>query len=125
MSQITRNLIGMPIFNEENYLKQTLDLLKPILDADPFLDLLLYNDGSTDASVQIIQQAKNEWPDRIIIEQHSNPKGYGQTIIDILQFARVQQHIYQTVITFDADLQHDPHTIPIILSSNVVAFIIP
>ena len=118
MNKPTRSLVGIPIFNEDQYLNQTLNSLEPILDAIPTLDLLLYDDGSTDATPLIIQDAKDKWgADRILLAHHQVSKGYGQTITDILRFGCQNQTNYDFVITFDADLQHDPGTIPRILDT--------
>ncbi|MHA2365789.1 MAG: glycosyltransferase family 2 protein [Candidatus Hodarchaeales archaeon] len=108
-------LVGMPIFNEELYLSRTLKDLEPILNDYPSIDLLLFDDGSTDTTPDIIQDIKVEWAERVQLTRHEHSLGYGQTVIDILRYGCHQIGQYDIVITFDADLQHDPSTIPVIL----------
>ena len=113
----TRNLVGIPIFNEEQYLRQTLRTLEPVMETFPTIDVLLFDDGSTDTTPLIMQETKDKWGERVLLASHSQTKGYGQTIIDILRFACQKQDQYDVAITFDADLQHDAATIPKILAA--------
>lgn len=109
-------LVGLPIFNEEQYLPATLNALEEILLSYPRLDLLLFDDGSSDSTPSIIQQTISRWPGRVQSRRHDSSLGYGQTVIDILRFGCVSKDSYDVVITFDADLQHDPATIPRIMA---------
>ena len=114
MSHIDRLLIGMPVYNEEELLKQSLSALYPIaksLNAK----ILVFNDGSTDKTPEILEKLKNMWGSILLLEEHEKSRGYGQTVIDILHYGCKNKDNYDLLITFDADLQHNPITIPSII----------
>ena len=115
MSSNQKILVGIPIYNEEQFLKSTFEGLEPLLTNYPFLYILLYDDGSTDSTPAIIKYLQEKWPNRILNNRHDTSKGYGKTIIDILRFGCENRDQYDIVITFDADMQHDPKTIPVII----------
>lgn len=115
MSVNQKILVGIPIYNEEQFLKATFESLEPLLEQYPLLSILLFDDGSTDSTPAIIEFLEEKWPLRIIHNRHDQSKGYGKTIIDILRFGCENQDQYDIVITFDADMQHDPKTIPVII----------
>ena len=115
MSLNQKILLGIPIYNEEQFLKSTFEGLEPLLKEYPYLYILLFDDGSTDSTPTIIKFLQEKWPKRILNNRHDTSKGYGKTIIDILRFGCENKDQYDIVITFDADMQHDPKTIPIII----------
>jgi glycosyltransferase involved in cell wall biosynthesis len=109
-----KTLLGIPIFNEEKLLGKTLDSLYNIVKEHD-IDILAYNDGSTDLTPEILKEKQELWGDRLIVNTHVSSKGYGKTIIDILKYGCSNKEQYEFLITFDADLQHDPKTIPYLL----------
>lgn len=109
-------LVGLPIFNEEQFLTNTFSGLEPLLEEYQFLHILLYDDGSTDSTPTLIEAIHEKYPDRVFFNRHDKSKGYGKTIIDILRFGCENKDQYDIVITFDADMQHDPKTIPEIIT---------
>ena len=115
MPSLSKILVGIPIYNEEQFLSFTFEGLVPLLKEYPYSHILLFDDGSTDSTPVIIDSIQNKYPDRILHNKHSKSKGYGKTIIDILRFGCENKDAYDIVITFDADMQHDPKTIPIII----------
>ena len=116
MSSNLKILVGIPIYNEEQFLATTFEGLEPLLLDYPFLHLLLFDDGSTDSTPTIIESIQTKYPDRIIHNRHSQSKGYGKTVIDILRYGCENKDTYDLVITFDADMQHDPKSIPDIIN---------
>ena len=108
-------LLGIPIYNEESFLKSTLEGLEQYLHLYPTMNILLFDDGSTDSTPEIISEVQAKWGNRILNNRHPTSKGYGKTIIDILRFGCENKDKYDLVITFDADMQHDPTTIPEII----------
>lgn len=113
-----RALIGIPIFNEEELLEETLDSLYNVVK-DQNIDILAYNDGSTDFTAKILEDKRKEWGNKLIINNHDHSLGYGKTVIDILKFGCSNKGKYEYIITFDADLQHNPETISIILETLI------
>ena len=101
-----KNLIICPVYNEEEYIGQTIDNLRNICN-EP---ILLINDGSTDKTFEII---KSKYPNFLI--NHPTNMGYGRSLIDGFNFAIKNNFKY--IITFDADLQHDPYMIPVFFNA--------
>ena len=116
VSSFLKILVGIPIYNEEQFLSTTFEGLEPLLQEYPALHILLFDDGSTDSTPTIINSLHTKYSDRVLFNRHPKSKGYGKTIIDILRFGCENIDKYDIVITFDADMQHDPKTIPVIIS---------
>ena len=91
----------IPAYNESRYLSAT---IKQTL---PFMPVLVVNDGSTDNTPQIAQQAGAK-----LIHNPTN-LGKGAALKKGFQYAI--KHDYKTVITLDGDGQHDPREIPLFL----------
>lgn len=108
-------LLGIPIYNEESFLPDTFKGLVPLIERYPNLTILMYDDGSTDSTPAIINHIRSSWGNRIIYRRHDKSMGYGKTIIDILKYGCAHKDSSDIVITFDADMQHDPASIPEII----------
>ncbi|MFW9928241.1 MAG: glycosyltransferase family 2 protein [Candidatus Thorarchaeota archaeon] len=111
---MTKTLIGLPIFNEEELLANTLDSLWEMIK-DKDIDVLALNDGSTDQTEDILYKYQKKWGNKLLLNSHGKSLGYGRTINEILRFGCENKEKYEIIITFDADLQHDPITVPSIL----------
>lgn len=68
--------------------------------------ILIINDGSADKTLEIIE---SKHPTFLI--NHPMNMGYGRSLIDGFNFAI--ENNYHYIVTFDADLQHDPSMIPV------------
>ena len=84
MSTKLKILIGIPIYNEEEFLASTFAGLEPLLTEYPFLHILLFDDGSTDSTPVIIQSLSEKWSGRIINNRHDSSKGYGKIKISMI-----------------------------------------
>jgi glycosyltransferase involved in cell wall biosynthesis len=102
-----RTLIAIPVHNEEKYLA---GIIRQVRRLAPECDVLAVDDGSTDASPEILRQ----FPD-VAVLTHERNCGYGRTISDA--FAYADEWGYDWVITLDADEQHDPGQIQDFLKS--------
>ncbi|UCE13953.1 MAG: glycosyltransferase family 2 protein, partial [Candidatus Heimdallarchaeota archaeon] len=111
-------LIGIPLYNEQAYLSECISLLFNFLNnecQDYKISVLLVDDGSTDQSQAIYENLAKKFPFRFT-RQGNGPLGYGRTILRLFQKAK---NSYDTLITFDADLQHAPFSIKEILETLV------
>jgi dolichol-phosphate mannosyltransferase len=95
-----RLLIAIPVYNERQYVKRTLEKVRRFHS-----DILVVDDGSTDGTQDIL--AQTEWLNLI---RHPENQGYGQSLIDAFCYAEC--HGYDWVITMDCDEQHEPERIP-------------
>lgn len=111
-------LIGIPLFNEQAYLSECVHSLFNFISTECStydISVILVDDGSTDKSKDICLHLSKKFPLKCI--RHSDgPRGYGQTILTLFKHAKLA---YDILITFDADLQHDPVSIKEILEIMV------
>jgi glycosyltransferase involved in cell wall biosynthesis len=93
--------ILMPVYNEAATVERA---VAAVLDADlpVTAEIVLVDDGSTDGTRRIIEQAA--WPsDRVRIHWHSHNRGKGAAVRTALADARGE-----FVAIFDADLEYEP-----------------
>lgn len=77
--------IAIPVYNTEKYIKRCLDslLIDEIIDD---LEIILVNDGSTDNSIDILNQYQKNYPSSITVIDKPNG-GHGSTINAALKIA--------------------------------------
>lgn len=99
-----RTLIAIPIFNEQQTLPGV--LTRVLEQAERFgADVLVIDDGSTDATPQALQAFE-----QVQVLRHATNQGYGRSLIDAFTWAR--ERGYDWVITMDCDEQHEPGELP-------------
>jgi glycosyltransferase involved in cell wall biosynthesis len=97
----------VPVYNEEEVIKSFLQRVTVVLDTLPFdAEILFVNDGSTDASLDILKQLKEHEPRVNIIDLSRN---FGK---EIAMTAGLDFCNGDAVIIIDADLQDPPELIP-------------
>ncbi|MEM1072113.1 MAG: glycosyltransferase family 2 protein [Planctomycetota bacterium] len=95
-----RVLVAIPVYNEQKHVARVLERLREH-HAD---DVLVIDDGSTDATPQLLAT----FPVEVI--RHSKNRGYGRSMQDAFRWAAVDG--FDWVITMDCDEQHEPESIP-------------
>lgn len=96
---MSKRVVLIPVYNEEEHLEGLLMRLRQVYDGD----VLFVDDGSVDCSPALLKQL--EGPTTRIIMQPEN-RGYGATLLR--GFAEVVDAGYDYVITMDSDGQHRP-----------------
>jgi glycosyltransferase involved in cell wall biosynthesis len=103
--------ICVPIYNEEESLPLLYEKLRGILQSlDKPWEIILINDGSTDASAAIMNQLAERDAAVKVIHFRRN---YGQTAA---MMAGIDFASGDVIIPIDADLQNDPQDIPRLLA---------
>ncbi|GIW96977.1 MAG: dolichyl-phosphate mannose synthase [Pirellulaceae bacterium] len=95
-----RWLAALPVYNEEKYIDSVLGEVCKYAD-----DVLVVNDGSTDATAQRLAQ----WP-QVKTVSHETNLGYGAALKSAFQYAI--DGGYDCLVTLDCDGQHQPSMIP-------------
>ncbi|MEL6499025.1 MAG: glycosyltransferase family 2 protein [Planctomycetota bacterium] len=95
-----RTLVAVPVYNEQKHVARVLERLREH-HAD---DVLVIDDGSTDATPQLLAT----FPVEVI--RHSTNRGYGRSMQDAFRWAAVDG--FDWVITMDCDEQHEPESLP-------------
>jgi dolichol-phosphate mannosyltransferase len=102
--------IVLPAFNEEQDLPQLLERIEEAMyEASLDYQLLLVDDGSTDATFEIAQQWANKLP--MDVRRHRVNMGLGATLRDGLRWACDLAGDGDVIITLDADNSHTPELI--------------
>ena len=95
-----RCLTALPVFNEQLHLAEVLQAVRRFAQ-----DVLVVDDGSTDATPDLLRQESN-----IHVVTHRPNRGYGAALKSAFDFA--VEHNYDVLVTIDCDGQHEPRLIP-------------
>lgn len=95
-----KTLVAIPVYNEGGSVAQVVRDLQQTPGLPP-LDILAINDGSSDDTAVRLAQI-----DGIMVLTHPKNLGYGAALISAFQFAIEKG--YDSVISMDADGQHEP-----------------
>jgi len=98
-------LVIMPAFNEARRIREVVGAVRGQVDAD----LLVVDDGSHDATAAEARAAG------AIVASHPANLGYGAAVQTGYRYAL--RHGYEAVLQLDADGQHDPASIPGLLTA--------
>ncbi|MFN3604452.1 MAG: glycosyltransferase family 2 protein [Leptonema sp. (in: bacteria)] len=95
-------LLGIPVYNEEPYLSDFFENL--ILHLPKSISkIVAVNDGSTDASKEILEKIQSKNKNLEVIHRYPN-QGYGASMIFLLEYAKKNQ--FDFLVTMDCDKQH-------------------
>lgn len=99
-------VVGIPAFNEEASIGRV------VLEAQKHADIVIVcDDGSSDLTCEIAERLGAE------VVRHSKNLGYGAALKSL--FGRAHELGADVLVTLDADGQHDPFEIPILLKPIV------
>ncbi len=99
-------VIGIPAFNEEH------TIARIVLEAQKFADkVVVCDDGSTDYTAKIAESLGAD------VVRHEKNGGYGASIKSL--FLRAHELNADVFVTLDADGQHEPNEIPIVIKPIV------
>ena len=103
----TRSLsVLIPVHNEERTLEHVLDAVEGRPEVS---EIVLVNDGSTDATRQILEARTFSVPTQVI--HHERNRGKGNAIRTAIQAATSDLALIQ-----DADLEYDPSDYPLLMA---------
>ena len=98
----------VPLYNEEESIGELYEWIERVMRANGFTyEVIFVNDGSTDASWQIIEQLRQAHPETV--HGIKFRRNYGKSPALFCGFELAQGDV---VITMDADLQDSPDEIP-------------
>ena len=100
--------IVIPIYNEQDIVRNSIDtILNYTRKLPPIVTVLLVNDGSVDATEQIVSEIiNNQELDKLILISHSKNEGYGAAIKTGINFASTKEYDY--ILFMDCDLTNHP-----------------
>jgi dolichol-phosphate mannosyltransferase len=108
-ADLTRALVVVPTLNEHDNVEP---LLRAIRTTAPMVDVLIVDDASPDHTADRAEALGHELGQIAVLRRQGEP-GLGAAYRDGFRFAI--EHGYDAVVEMDADLSHDPATIPALL----------
>lgn len=99
----------LPCYNEEGAILDTISSLLDTLKDSGHYELIVVNDGSTDASLRILQEAAQKYPALRVIN-HTRNRGYGAALKTGIRRARAD-----LIVITDADGTYPNERIPELL----------
>jgi glycosyltransferase involved in cell wall biosynthesis len=105
--------VVIPLFNEEESLRELAERLVPVLDAmaGGSWEVIFVDDGSRDGSFEVLRELNARDPRFIAVRFRTN---YGKSAALSVGFDRARG---EYVFTMDADLQDDPQELPAMLET--------
>ncbi len=101
--------VVVPVFNERDNLQPLHRALSEALEGHVY-ELIFIDDGSSDGSLEVLEQLVQQDPDHVRVIQLR--RNFGQTAAIAAGIDHAQG---QVIVTIDADLQNDPTDIPKLL----------
>jgi dolichol-phosphate mannosyltransferase len=99
-----KNLVVIPAYNEESTIREVVER------ALAYSDVIVIDDASKDKTPQILGELASKYPKKFFTIRHEKNTHIPGGIQDGMKFAA--EHKYDSVITMDAGLSHDPDKIP-------------
>ncbi|NNF35435.1 MAG: polyprenol monophosphomannose synthase [Saprospiraceae bacterium] len=96
-------LIILPTYNEKENIE---NIIRAIFSLNKKFDFLVVDDNSPDGTATRVKELKDQWGDRLHLQERSGKLGLGTAYIAGFKYAleRVYQHIFE----MDADFSHNP-----------------
>jgi glycosyltransferase involved in cell wall biosynthesis len=114
---LSRRLLSIliPVYNEEEFAGVLLErVLRAPLPEGLDSEIVVVDDGSSDSSVEVVEQIASAHPGRIRLIRHERNRGKGAAIRTAIDHAGGEFAIIQ-----DADLEYDPAEYPKLLAPLV------
>jgi len=109
--------VVVPVFNEASSLRELHQRLRAVLEqAGQSWEVVYVDDGSTDASRDVLEELGRDDPGVILVELAHNVGQHGAVL------AGFQVSRGKIVVTIDADLQNPPEEIPKLLAKMAEGF---
>lgn len=103
--------IVIPAFNEAvGIQKCAVKVIKTISKIDAAMQLIIVDDGSSDATFTLAREVTQKYPGKLVVLQHKRNQGYGAALQTGARHAAKLGFKY--VLFMDSDLTNDPKFIP-------------
>lgn len=107
MTAIRRIYIGLPAYNEEIALPRLLTRIELLIASSQLpITVVLYNDGSTDATAPVAREWQQRLP--VVVRDCAENKGLGAGLRALVEYAVTTADEKDVLVIMDCDDTHDP-----------------
>lgn len=96
-------LVIIPTYNEKENIEA---IIRAVFNLEKAFDILVVDDNSPDGTSTIVTNLKQEFPNKLFIENRTEKTGIGAAYIHGFKWAIEKKYDY--IIEMDADFSHDP-----------------
>src|SRR5919202_4077769 len=100
------SLVILPTYNEAGNLEEIVSMIL----GHPGFDLLVIDDNSPDGTGEIADRLAGQFGDRLTVEHRQSRRGLGTALVAGFRSALLRG--YRFIFQMDADLSHDPASLP-------------
>ncbi len=109
MTTVPKIIVALPAYNEADYITNV------IIGASKHADeIIVVDDGSTDDTARLARDAG------ATVVNHDSNRGYGSAIQGLLSESGTRS--FDVLVIIDADTQHDPGEIPLLVAPIVAGY---
>jgi dolichol-phosphate mannosyltransferase len=107
-----RTLVIVPTYNERDNIAE---VIARLFDACPDCDLLIIDDSSPDGTSEFAEEMALSFGRQIAVLTRPKKAGLGTAYIEGFRWGLA--HDYDAIVAMDADLSHDPATVPALVDA--------
>jgi len=111
VNPLKRSLVAVATYNEHENIPK---LIRSIRTHSPISNILVIDDNSPDGTGKLAEQLAREMG-RIHVLHRPGKLGLGTAMVEAMKFGIANE--FDSVVTMDADLSHDPIHLPILLQN--------
>ena len=116
-----KTLIFLPTYNEINNVFPLIDeILKTSRRSGIEVDILVIDDNSPDGTAEAVRNASIVYNKNIYLIVRPRKMGLGTALKQAITFS--YEHDYDIMVLMDADFQHPPETIPLLVNNVVEGY---
>lgn len=103
--------VVLPVFSEEEGIKTLIpSIVTALQKMEREFEIIAVDDGSQDQSLAVLLELRQDYPEELRVAHHLINRGNGAALRTGIGLARGR-----IIVTLDADGQHDPEEIPILI----------
>lgn len=100
---MAENLVIIPTYNEKENIEK---IIRYVFNLPMEFHILVIEDNSPDGTADIVKRLKQEFPEKLFIEERKGKLGLGTAYIHGFKWALARD--YQYIFEMDADFSHNP-----------------
>jgi len=104
---VSDSIVIIPTYNERENIER---IIRKVFSLAEGFHILVVDDGSPDGTGAIVGHLRNEFPDRLFLEERAGKSGLGTAYIHGFRWCIARAYAY--IFEMDADFSHNPDDLP-------------